>query len=197
MRFGPANIEPYLAIFGRYLREQGLGVTQQRRAVARAVFSSPRHQSVDELEGVLRRDGMRLGKATIYRTLDLLVRSGLVEEHDFGEGFKRFEHRLSRDPVHHHLVCIESGEVIEFRSEALQTIVEETAARHGFRTTHHKLVIFGLSRASQESGAAVPYRGITCPIDAGAPGEPTGRRRTAEPAEATGSGRADEPADAT
>jgi len=43
--------------------------------------------------------------------------------------------------------------------------VEETALRHGFRPTHHKLVIFGLSRASQESGADVPYRGITCPID--------------------------------
>ena len=171
MRIGPANVEPYLAIFGRYLREQGLPVTQQRRAVARAVFSSPRHQSVDDLDRVLREEDVRLGKATIYRTLDLLVRSGLVEEHDFGEGFKRYEHRLSRDPVHHHLVCVESGEVIEFRSEELQRIVEETAARHDFRPTHHKLVIFGLSRASRESGAEVPYRGLTCPIEAATPGE--------------------------
>ncbi|MCY4398067.1 MAG: Fur family transcriptional regulator [Gemmatimonadetes bacterium] len=165
MKTGPTNIEPYLGIFGRYLREQGLPVTQQRIAVAKAVFSSSRHQSVEDLETVLRAKDFRLGKATIYRTLDLLVRSGMVEEHDFGEGLKRYEHRLSRDPVHHHLVCTESGEVIEFRSEELRRIVEETAARHGFRPTHHKLVIFGLSRASQESGADVPYRGITCPIE--------------------------------
>ncbi len=165
MKSGPSDVEPYLAIFGRYLREQGLPVTQQRVAVAEAVFSSSLHQSVEDMEAALREKDLRLGKATIYRTLDLLVRSGLVEEHDFGEGFKRYEHRLSRDPVHHHLVCTESGEVIEFRSGELTRIVEETAARHGFRPTRHKLVIFGLSRASQESGAEVPYRGITCPID--------------------------------
>ena len=165
MKAGPTDIEPYLGIFGRYLREQGLPVTQQRMAVADAIFSSSRHQSVEDLESVLRAKDFRMGKATIYRTLDLLVRSGMVEEHDFGEGLKRYEHRLSRDPVHHHLICTESGEVIEFRSEELRRIVEETAARHGFRPTHHKLVIFGLSRASQESGADVPYRGITCPIE--------------------------------
>ncbi len=165
MKAGPRNIEPYLRIFARYLREQGLPVTQQRLAIARVVFGSSRHQSVDDLDAVLRSGGLRLGKATIYRTLDLLIRSELVEEHDFGEGFKRYEHRLSRDPVHHHLVCTESGEVIEFRSEEIRRIVEETAARHGFRPTHHKLVIFGLSRSSQESGADVPSRGITCPIE--------------------------------
>ena len=165
MKSGPSNIDPYVGIFARYLREQGLPVTRQRAAVAEAVFSSPHHQSVEDLVSVLREHGMPLAKATIYRTLDLLVRSGLVEEHDFGEGFRRYEHRLSRDPVHHHLVCSASGEVIEFRSEEIARVVEETAARHGFRPTHHKLVVFGYNRASQESGADVEHRGITCPIE--------------------------------
>ena len=165
MKYGPADIDPYVAIFTRYLREQGLPVTRQRAAVAEAVFSSPNHQSVEDIDAELRENDVRLGKATIYRTLDLLVRSGLVEEHDFGEGFKRFEHRLSRNPIHHHMVCMDSGEVIEFRSEEIARIVEETAARHGFQPAHHKLVIFGLSRTSQDSGAAVKYRGITCPIE--------------------------------
>jgi len=165
MKRGPADIQPYLGLFARYLRDQGLPVTQQRMAVAEAVFSSPEHQSVEDLEGELRRRGLRLGKATIYRALDVLVRSELVEEHDFGEGFKRYEHRLSKDPVHHHLVCADSGEIIEFRSEALQRIVEETAERHGFQLLHHKLVIFGLSEASRAAGVEVPYQGITCPIE--------------------------------
>lgn len=165
MKTGPRDIDPYVGIFARYLREQGMPVTQQRAAVAEAVFSSPHHQSVEDLGRVISERGMRLGKATIYRTLDLLVRSGLVEEHDFGEGFKRYEHRLSRDPVHHHLVCTETGEVIEFRSEEIARIVEETAVQHGFRPTHHKLVVFGYSRASQESGADAEPRGITCPIE--------------------------------
>ncbi len=165
MRHGAADIDSRVGAFERYLREQRLPVTQQRAAVAEAVFSSPRHHSVDDIDAALRERGMRLGKATIYRTLDLLVRSGLVEEHDFGEGFKRFEHRLARDPIHHHMVCLHSGEVIEFRSAEIARIVEETAARHGFHPAHHKLVIFGLSRASHEAGAQVQYRGITCPIE--------------------------------
>lgn len=165
MKRGPADISPYLRLFGRYLKEQGLPLTQQRLAVAEVIFSSPRHQSVEDIEAELKARDHRLGKATIYRTLDVLVRSELVEEHDFGEGFKRYEHRLSKDPVHHHLVCTESGEIIEFRSEELQRIVEETARAHGFEPTHHKLVIFGLSEPSRAAGATVSYEGLTCPIE--------------------------------
>ena len=75
---------PFLRLFGRYLRDQGLPVTSQREAVARVVFESDDHLSVDDIESALRETGERIGKATIYRTLDLLVRSRLVEEHDFG-----------------------------------------------------------------------------------------------------------------
>ena len=84
------------------------------------VFTSEEHLSVDDMERRLRERGDRIGKATIYRTLDLLVRSRLVEEHDFGEGFKRYEHRLSRQPVHEHLICLECGKVIEFQSKEIQ-----------------------------------------------------------------------------
>jgi len=133
--------------------------------VADAVFRSDSHLSVEDIERELRAAGERIGKATIYRTLDLLVRSRLVEEHDFEEGFKRYEHRLSREPVHAHLVCTETGRIIEFRSEEVQQIVREEAARHGFETSHHKLVIFGLSREAKEAGVEMSYEGITCPID--------------------------------
>jgi Fur family transcriptional regulator, ferric uptake regulator len=156
---------PFIRLFGRYLREQGLPVTQQREAVAEVVFGASGHLSVDDIERELRDRGERIGKATVYRTLDLLVRSRLVEEHDFEEGFKRYEHRLSREPVHAHLVCTETGDILEFRSPEVQRIVEEVAREHGFRPTHHKLVIFGLSRAAQEAGARVEDEGLSCPID--------------------------------
>jgi Fur family ferric uptake transcriptional regulator len=162
---GRLDTAPYVRLFGRYLREQGLPVTLQREAVAHVVFESDSHLSVEDIEVRLRSAGERIGRATIYRTLDLLVRSRLVEEHDFEEGFKRYEHRLSREPVHAHLVCSETGRIIEFRSEEVQRIVREVAARHGFEASHHKLVIFGLSREAQEAGAHISYDGITCPID--------------------------------
>ena len=119
-----ASVSPFIRLFGRYLREQGLPVTQQREAVAEVVFSSEAHLSVEEIEHRLRGAGERIGKATVYRTLDLLVKSKLVEEHDFNEGFKRYEHRLSRQPEHEHLICLECGQVMEFKSQEIQNIKE-------------------------------------------------------------------------
>ena len=75
-----AAASPYLHLFRRYLRQQGLPVTQQREVVADVVFGSADHLSVEEIEARLKQRGERIGKATIYRTMEILVRSGLVEE---------------------------------------------------------------------------------------------------------------------
>ena len=159
------NIAPFIRVFGRYLREQGLPVTHQREAVAEAVFSSTEHLSVDDIEGQLRAQGHRIGKATIYRTLDLLVRSQLVEEHDFGQGFKRYEHRLSAQPVHEHLVCLECDKVLEFRSTEVQEIERRVSAEFGFKPARHRLEIYGICKECQDAGADLPQQGLTCPIE--------------------------------
>ena len=156
---------PFVRLFGRYLREQGLPVTHQREAVARVVFGSSEHLSVDDIERVLRSEGRRLGRATIYRALDLLVRSKLVAELDFGEGFKRYEHRLSAEPIHEHLICLNCGVVIEFQSAEVHRIEAVVSARHGFRPTRHKLEIYGLCRECVAAGVEVTPQGLTCPIE--------------------------------
>ena len=161
----PNGVRPFIRVFARYLREHGLPVTHQREAVAEALFTSQGHLSVDDLERLLRERGQRIGKATIYRTLDLLVRSRLVEEHDFGEGFKRYEHRLSRQPVHEHLVCLECGKVIEFRSPEIGELEARVRADLGFIAARHRLQLFGLCRECRQAGAQLPYEGLTCPID--------------------------------
>jgi len=158
-------IEPFIRLFGRYLRDQGLPVTQQREVIAEAVFSSEGHHSVDEIERELRERGERIGKATIYRTLDLLVKSRLVEEHDFGEGFKRYEHRLSSRPVHEHLICQECNKVVEFRSDELRDIEDRVAEEHDFVVTRHKLEVYGLCAECRAAGVEVPDEGLTCPIE--------------------------------
>ncbi len=157
--------DPFTRLFGRYLRDQGLPVTQQREVVADVVFGSDEHMSVDDIEREIRARGERIGKATIYRTLDLLVRSRLVEEHDFGEGFKRYEHRLSRHPVHEHLICVECGRVTEFESTEMYGIVNRVRAEHGFQPARHRLEIYGLCRSCQEAGVELRNEGLVCPIE--------------------------------
>jgi Fur family ferric uptake transcriptional regulator len=158
-------IHPFVQLFSRYLHEQGLPITQQREAVAQTVFSSTGHLSVEDIERRLREDEERIGKATIYRSLDLLVKSKLVEEHDFGEGFKRYEHRLSRQPVHEHLICLECGKVTEFRSEEVERVESRVAREHGFVPARHRLEIYGLCRDCGSAGVELPTSGLSCPID--------------------------------
>ena len=155
----------YVHLFRRYLREQGLPVTQQREAIADIVFTADRHLSVDDIEAQLRERGERIGKATVYRTLEMLVKSGLVQEHDFGEGFKRYEHLFGQKHVREHLICTECGSVSEIHSSELIRMQEEEARRHGFAPARYRLQIYGICAACQEKGAALRWEGLSCPIE--------------------------------
>jgi len=156
---------PLIRLFGRFLRDAGLPVTSQREAVAAVVFAAEGHLSVDDIERELRARGERIGKATVYRTLDLLVRSRLVEEHDFGEGFKRYEHRLSSHPIHEHMICLECGKVEEFESNELFRVESKVRQEHGFTPVRRRLEIYGLCRACHEAGVELQLEGLTCPIE--------------------------------
>ena len=157
--------QPFIRLFGRYLRDEGLPVTHQREAIAKIVFESDEHLSVHDIEQALRDRAGRIGKATIYRTLDLLVRSRLVEEHDFGEGFKRYEHRFSESPIHEHLICLECGSVLEFESNEVYGVENRVRREHGFVPVRHRLEIYGLCKDCDEGGAELPVEGLTCPIE--------------------------------
>jgi Fur family ferric uptake transcriptional regulator len=161
----PASTGAFVNLFRRYLREQGLPVTQQREAIAEIVFSSTGHLSVEEIEEHLRDRDDRIGKATIYRTLETLVKSGLVAEHDFGEGFKRYEHLFGQGPVRGHLVCTECGRVTEVEDPELERVQDAVAAAHGFRPVKYRIQTYGLCADCQAEGAEVKWEGLTCPID--------------------------------
>ncbi|NIM50034.1 MAG: transcriptional repressor [Gemmatimonadales bacterium] len=135
-------------IFRRYLRDHNLPVTHQRAAIAQALFFADHHVSVGDIERVLRVRGVQVGKATIYRTLDLLREAGLVQEHDFGDGFKRYE-PLAAQGHHEHLICTECGRVVEFSSERLERMKSLIAEEYGFRHHHHRLEIYGICRDCQ------------------------------------------------
>ena len=108
--------------FRRHLRDRHLPVTRQRDLIAEVVLTSDEHLSVDAIQKQLKEHGERVGTATIYRTLDVLVRSGLVRAHDFGEGFKRYE-PMPQQTHHEHLICVRCGTVVEFQNDRLERMV--------------------------------------------------------------------------
>lgn len=137
--------------FRSYLREHNLPVTAQRLAIAELILGSVRHLSADEVVRELKARKVKVGTATVYRTLELLVRSGLVVERDFAEGFKRFE--PARDiPHHEHLICSTCGAVREFRDERLERMTTLMAEAEGYTRQGHRLVIYGLCPDCQRGG---------------------------------------------
>ena len=151
----PSDDAQLLEEFRTYLREHGLPVTTQRSQVAEAVLASRGHLSVEDIEQQLRARGLHIGKATVYRTLDILARSGMISERDFGEGFRRYE-RVPGHPHHEHLICTRCGKVIEFTNDRLERLKALVAEGYGFQHHHHRLDIYGVCRECQLKDGATP-----------------------------------------
>jgi Fur family ferric uptake transcriptional regulator len=153
--------------FRAYLREHNLPITAQRLAIADVLTESSRHLSADEIIRELTTRRLRVGTATVYRTLELLVKSGLVVERDFGEGFRRYE--PARDAPHHeHLICARCGTVREFRDERLERMTTLLAEAHGYVRLSHRLVIHGTCDDCRQRGGGrpiyAPARGRSAPV---------------------------------
>jgi Fur family ferric uptake transcriptional regulator len=152
------GVDPVEA-FRVYLRDHNLPVTAQRLAIAEVVLGSDRHLSADEVERELVARGAAAGTATVYRTLELLVRSGLAVERDFGEGFKRFEPTRGV-PHHEHLLCTICGRVTEFRDERLERMTTLIAEAHGYSRQRHRLVIHGVCERCRTGRGEAPPAGV-------------------------------------
>ena len=124
------------------LRERELPFTHQREAIAQVLFESTRHMSADDVAAALRQRGEHAGKATVYRTLALLVELGLATEHDFDEGFKRYETQVGA-AQHDHMICTECGQVSTFTNPELDRILAEVAAERGFEAITRQVKVFG------------------------------------------------------
>ena len=135
--------------FRAYLREHNLPITAQRLAIADIILGSGSHLSAEDIMLELGARGASVGTATVYRTLEVLLRSGLVVERDFGEGFKRFE-AARGIPHHEHLLCSICGRVTEFRDERLERMTMLIAEQHGYRRHGHRLVITGICEACRQ-----------------------------------------------
>ena len=118
----------------------GLKMTDQRRVILRVLSTAEDHPSVEMVYRRAKEIDGTISMATVYRTLNLLDELNLVQKHDFKQAFSRFE---VKDEHHHHLVDVETGEVIEFTNEPLEILKQEIAADLGFDLVDHTLELYG------------------------------------------------------
>lgn len=136
--------------FGIYLRHRGLKNTPERVAIAQEVLSIDEHFDPEELQARLRRKGIRVSRATIYRTLEHLINSDLVRKTSLDLEHKTsfYENTLVRRH-HEHMVCLACGMVIEFTSPRIEALQEEICRKHRFRPIRHTHQIMGHCRKCQ------------------------------------------------
>lgn len=132
------NIEKRLQ---QFIQSKGLRNTPQRNAIVHAIFSSDEHFNADELWDRIRTTQTRTSRATVYRTITLLVEAGLLHEIDLGDDQKTYDPNFVESPAHNHLVCIDCGKVIEFEDAHIQLMNDCAARRLGFRPERQTLKI--------------------------------------------------------
>ncbi len=158
---GEANIEggteALKAKWKEYLQANSLNTTQQRETIVDEFLECRDHVSTDDLLEQSRKKNKKIGYATVYRTLKLLVEAGLAQQRDFGDGQTRYE-IVSQH--HDHLICSKCGLVLEFEDDEIERLQEQVAQRlGGFKIVHHRLELYGL--CPKEQG----IEGGKCPND--------------------------------
>lgn len=123
------------------LRKVGLKVTMPRlRILDIFADSEDRHLTADDVYRALIEAGEDIGLATVYRVLNQFEAAGLMVKHNF-EGGQAF-YELESGDHHDHMICVESGKVIEFVSEDIERLQHEIAEQHGYRLEDHSLVMY-------------------------------------------------------
>ncbi len=123
------------------LRKAGLKVTLPRLKILEILENSPmRHMSAEDIYRELLDSGEDIGLATVYRVLTQFEAADLVIRHNFEGGHSVFE--LDSGDHHDHMVCIETGDVIEFVDEEIEKIQHAIAEKHGYEIVDHNLVMY-------------------------------------------------------
>ena len=123
------------------LRKAGLKITSPRLKVLDVLETNDqRHMSAEAIYRTLLESGEELGLATVYRVLTQFERAGLVSRHNFEGGTAVFE--LADRTHHDHMVCLDTGKVIEFYDERIEQLQREIASKHGYEIEEHSLVLY-------------------------------------------------------
>jgi len=130
------------------LRKVGLKVTQPRKRILDLLKrildlleeTVNKHMTADDIYRVLMQAGDDIGLATVYRVLNQFEAAGLVVKHNFEGGQAYYE--LDSGTHHDHMVCIETGKVIEFSNDEIERLQAQIAAEHGYDIEDHSLVIY-------------------------------------------------------
>lgn len=129
-------------LFIDFLKQKSSRVTQARRIVFDRVFARHDHFRADDLAAELASGPDHVSRGTVYRTLDLMTESGFVQKIRDQDVHAHYEHIFGHGR-HHHLICEDTGEFIEFTSQVLVDEIDRVCKAHNFKQRLSRIVVFG------------------------------------------------------
>jgi Fur family ferric uptake transcriptional regulator len=135
------------------LNAKGWRMTPQREIILSTFKTLPegQHLSAEDLYGRLQEQGENISISTIYRTVKMMARMGILRELELTEDHKHYEINQPRPHHHHHLICMKTNQVIEFKNDQILTISQKVADKYGFKVLDYQLSIIGVSPEGQRS----------------------------------------------
>jgi len=137
------NIQDVKKEFVSAVKNSKLKNTQQRIQILETFFEHEGHINVDEIYQLVKKKNPKIGYATVYRTLSLLNKLGIIEATKIGNNKVLYEHKYAHNH-HDHFICTKCNKIIEFESEELEKLQNQIAKKHKFKILDHKLIIYGL-----------------------------------------------------
>jgi Fur family ferric uptake transcriptional regulator len=128
--------------------EKGLKMTEQRRVISRVLSEATDHPDVEQVYQRAQKIDGRISIATVYRTMKLFEEANVIERLDFGDGRARYEE--NREEHHHHLIDLQTGEVIEFVNTEIEALKEKIARTLGYDLVGHRLELYGVKKKHRD-----------------------------------------------
>ena len=131
-------------------KAKGVRLTDQRRIIAQVMsdskvkYGAKDHPDVDELHKRISEIDSKISIATVYRTVKLFEEAGIIAKHDFKGGKARYE-EIS-EGHHDHLIDVNTGEIIEFIDEDIESLQKKVAEKYGYDLVDHKLELYGIKK---------------------------------------------------
>ncbi len=135
------------------LNERGWRMTPQREQILQVFqnLNKGHHLSAEDLYQLLQRENQHISLSTIYRTLKLMARMGILRELELAEGHKHYELNQPYPYHHHHLICVRCNKTIEFKSDSILKIGSKTAKKEGYHLLDCQLTIHAICPSCQRA----------------------------------------------
>ena len=127
--------------FKSILKTENLKFTNQRFLIFQALLENEGHFECDDLINIINKSGKRVSRATAYRTLDILVKYGLVRKLVLDDGIAKYENKILSEH-HDHMIDIETNKIIEFVNDDIEEIQNQIALDHGYEIVKHVHQLF-------------------------------------------------------